>query len=246
MADHGAIVPSLWRLEVANSLTDALRRGRIDAEFRNVALADLAVLDVRVDPETELRAWGPRRIDFGSRSTTPPTSNSQVEFRSQRSTRKCALLATRSGCDCLAARDRDGENAIASHTSEAACFFFVELALCLRLRAITPRIVRRSKWQPPNNRRRPAAARPGDASVERSLHARRVPPHGLAPDGARSNAARILPATADLWGRGARHSCGALAKLCGIASTQLRFRVDRDEQSGFDAVAAIVSCRENP
>jgi predicted nucleic acid-binding protein len=41
VADHGAIVPSLWRLEVANSLTGALRRRRIDAEFRRAALADL-------------------------------------------------------------------------------------------------------------------------------------------------------------------------------------------------------------
>ncbi len=33
VADAGALVPALWRLEVANSLTVAVRHGRIDAEF---------------------------------------------------------------------------------------------------------------------------------------------------------------------------------------------------------------------
>jgi predicted nucleic acid-binding protein len=54
---EGAIVPSLWRLEVANSLTIAVRRQRIDAEFRQAALADLASWDVTVDPHTDSRAW---------------------------------------------------------------------------------------------------------------------------------------------------------------------------------------------
>ena len=37
MIDEGAIVPALWRLEVANSLTVAVRRERIDVEFRRAA-----------------------------------------------------------------------------------------------------------------------------------------------------------------------------------------------------------------
>jgi predicted nucleic acid-binding protein len=57
VADHGAVVPSLWRLEVANSLTGAMRRGLIDAEFRRAALADLAFLDIAVDPHTDANAW---------------------------------------------------------------------------------------------------------------------------------------------------------------------------------------------
>jgi len=57
VADHGAVVPSLWRLEVANSLTGAMRRGRIDAEFRRAALADLAFLDIAVDAHTDFNAW---------------------------------------------------------------------------------------------------------------------------------------------------------------------------------------------
>lgn len=56
--DHGAWVPSLWRLEVANALEMDARRGRHPTEFRDGAFADLALLPIRVDPETDLQAWG--------------------------------------------------------------------------------------------------------------------------------------------------------------------------------------------
>jgi len=38
----------------------AIRRGRIDQEFRRAALADLALLEIETDPHTDRRAW-PRR-----------------------------------------------------------------------------------------------------------------------------------------------------------------------------------------
>lgn len=53
----GAWVPALWRLEVANALTIGIRRGRIDAGFRDSALADLAVLEIETDPSAERPAW---------------------------------------------------------------------------------------------------------------------------------------------------------------------------------------------
>jgi predicted nucleic acid-binding protein len=49
VAEQGAFVPSLWRLEIANSLTVAVRRGRVGQEFRRAALADLGDLDIIVD-----------------------------------------------------------------------------------------------------------------------------------------------------------------------------------------------------
>jgi predicted nucleic acid-binding protein len=58
VADDGAVVPMLWRLEIANSLTLAMRRGRIDANFRHAALADLALLDITMDDRTDVHAWG--------------------------------------------------------------------------------------------------------------------------------------------------------------------------------------------
>ncbi len=53
-----AVASALWRLEIANSLTVAVRRGRIDASFRRAALADLAVLDLATDYDTDVHAWG--------------------------------------------------------------------------------------------------------------------------------------------------------------------------------------------
>src|SRR5258708_5853851 len=58
VGDEGAVVPALWRLEIANSLTVAVRRGRIDANFRRAALSDLALLDVAIDDQTDVHAWG--------------------------------------------------------------------------------------------------------------------------------------------------------------------------------------------
>lgn len=66
IAETGAVVPVLWRLEVANGLTIALRRQRIDIAFRQSALADLAVLDITVDRQTDAHAWS-TTLDFADR-----------------------------------------------------------------------------------------------------------------------------------------------------------------------------------
>jgi predicted nucleic acid-binding protein len=58
VGDEGAVVPALWRLEIANSLTVAVRRGRIEASFRRAALTDLALLDIAIDDQTDVHAWG--------------------------------------------------------------------------------------------------------------------------------------------------------------------------------------------
>ena len=58
VGEEGAFVPALWRLEIANSLTVAVRRGRIDANFRRAALGDLALLDIAIDDQTDVHAWG--------------------------------------------------------------------------------------------------------------------------------------------------------------------------------------------
>jgi predicted nucleic acid-binding protein len=58
VGDEGAVVPAFWRLEIANSLTVAVRRGRIEANFRRAALTDLALLDIAIDDQTDVHAWG--------------------------------------------------------------------------------------------------------------------------------------------------------------------------------------------
>jgi predicted nucleic acid-binding protein len=58
LTSAGAWVPSLWRLEVANVLEMGVRRGRHDAAFRDATLADLALLPIRLDSETDQHAFG--------------------------------------------------------------------------------------------------------------------------------------------------------------------------------------------
>lgn len=58
LRENGAWVPSLWRLEVANILEMGVRRARHDVAFRDATLADLALLPITLDPETDRQAWG--------------------------------------------------------------------------------------------------------------------------------------------------------------------------------------------
>lgn len=55
--DEGALVPSLWRLEVANVLFAAERRGRIDRVDLENRLNLLSALAITTDTETDSRAW---------------------------------------------------------------------------------------------------------------------------------------------------------------------------------------------
>jgi predicted nucleic acid-binding protein len=57
LLSEGAVVPGHWKLEVANTLLMAERRGRIDANFRIAAIADLEVLPIVLDEETATHAW---------------------------------------------------------------------------------------------------------------------------------------------------------------------------------------------
>ena len=57
VSDQGAIVPTLWRLEIANALQVAVRRKRIDAAYRDRCLQKLQRLPLEVDSETDKQAW---------------------------------------------------------------------------------------------------------------------------------------------------------------------------------------------
>jgi predicted nucleic acid-binding protein len=54
---EGAVVPPIWRYEIANSLQQSVWRRRINAEFRNDTLVDLAQLDIQVDLGCDATAW---------------------------------------------------------------------------------------------------------------------------------------------------------------------------------------------
>lgn len=57
----GAVVPSIWRLEIANVLHYAVLRRRCTGMFAASNLADLDRLPVVLDDETNRHAWGKTR-----------------------------------------------------------------------------------------------------------------------------------------------------------------------------------------
>lgn len=67
---EGAVVPSLWRLEVANVLRNAVRRGRCDEDYVDRSLERLGRLAITVDDETDSHAWGLTRTLAGEQGLT--------------------------------------------------------------------------------------------------------------------------------------------------------------------------------
>lgn len=57
LADEGSIVPSLWKIEVANTLLVAQRRNRITSAHREKILHELEHLPIEIDNEMTHRAW---------------------------------------------------------------------------------------------------------------------------------------------------------------------------------------------
>lgn len=57
IASHGAVVPSLWRLEIANGLQTAVRRGRIERAMRDQLLDLFAAYPLTVDSMINDFAW---------------------------------------------------------------------------------------------------------------------------------------------------------------------------------------------
>lgn len=57
IVNRGALVPVLWRHEVANGLLTAERRNRIGEETRTAALTALADLPIEIDGESAYCAW---------------------------------------------------------------------------------------------------------------------------------------------------------------------------------------------
>ena len=88
----GAVVPSLWRLEVANVLRNAVRRGRCDEAYVDRSLDRLGRFPVEVDDETSIHAWTATRAlsrEQGLTSTTQRISSwpSASPSRSRHATR---------------------------------------------------------------------------------------------------------------------------------------------------------------
>ncbi len=104
VAEEGAIVPSLWRLEIANALQVAVRRNRIDRAYRDATIQRAGRLPIEVDPETDTHAWT-RTLHLSERHNITVYDAAYLE------------LALRRGLP-LATRDQDlAKAAIASGVS---------------------------------------------------------------------------------------------------------------------------------
>jgi len=57
VADQGAVVPALWRLEIANALQVGVKRKRIDAAYRDSSIQIFLRLLIETDLETNDYAW---------------------------------------------------------------------------------------------------------------------------------------------------------------------------------------------
>lgn len=57
VSESGALVPTLWRLEVANAFQSAIRRKRITPNYRDQSLSELMHMPIVVDPDTDAYAW---------------------------------------------------------------------------------------------------------------------------------------------------------------------------------------------
>lgn len=66
VAEDGAVVPPLWRLEVLNGLQSALRRKKIDRQYRDASLSDLRLLPITIDTETDIHL-GSRTLSLADR-----------------------------------------------------------------------------------------------------------------------------------------------------------------------------------
>jgi predicted nucleic acid-binding protein len=106
VAAEGARVPALWRLEVANVLRNAVRRGRCDDGYADRSLRRLARLQIIADGETDRHAWNTtRELSRGHDLTLYDASYLELALRHQETlaSRDAALVAAarRAGLDVL-------------------------------------------------------------------------------------------------------------------------------------------------
>ncbi len=108
IVSDGAIVPSHWRLEVANVLRNAVRRGRCDETYVDRSLERLGRFPVEVDDETSMHAWtATRALSREQNLTTYDAAYLELAVRKSRPLATCdadlAAATARCGLEVLAA-----------------------------------------------------------------------------------------------------------------------------------------------
>jgi predicted nucleic acid-binding protein len=108
VAAEGAVVPCLWRLEVANVLRNAVRRKRCDEAYVDRSLQRLGRLPVTADDETNEHAWsGTRALSRQYGLTAYDAAYLELAIRKAKPLATCdaalAAAATSSGVTVLTA-----------------------------------------------------------------------------------------------------------------------------------------------
>lgn len=82
-ARDGAVVPSIWRLEVANGLRSGIRRGRLTAAQRDDLLASFREIMIETDTETDRLAWS-TTLNLADRHGLTPYDASYLDLARRR------------------------------------------------------------------------------------------------------------------------------------------------------------------
>ena len=98
VAVEGALVPSLWRLEIANVLRNAVRRKQCNAGYAERCLQRLSRLRIDVDFETDARAWGPtRQLSLAHDLTVYDAAYLELALRRKQVLASCDMALVKAG-----------------------------------------------------------------------------------------------------------------------------------------------------
>ena len=109
VAEEGAVVPSLWRLEIANALQVAVRSKRTDQAYRDGTIQRAGRLPIEVDLETDAHAWS-RTLHLSERHNISVYDAAYLEL----ALRRGVPLATRDQ-DLARAAHESGVTVLASN-----------------------------------------------------------------------------------------------------------------------------------
>jgi predicted nucleic acid-binding protein len=79
VAGEGAIVPAHWRLDVIEAFQAAIRRNKMDAIYRDASIAELALLPVTIDGDTDTYVWS-ATLRIADRFSLPIHAASYLEL----------------------------------------------------------------------------------------------------------------------------------------------------------------------
>jgi predicted nucleic acid-binding protein len=83
VADGGAIVPTHWRLDIGEAFQKTIQRNRTDAIYRGASIAELALMPITIDGDTDTYAWS-ATLHIAERFLVPLHEASYLELAHRR------------------------------------------------------------------------------------------------------------------------------------------------------------------